>query len=137
MANTRPSSRTLGDLVDAVAAATPAAPAIVFGDERLDYGALKRRVDDFARALLATGVCRGDRVALLSSNRTEWIVAALAIARIGAIVAAVSTFSTPRELAWTLEHCGASALVMLSSFRGRSFLDPLVALCPELGHCAA
>jgi fatty-acyl-CoA synthase len=137
MAITRPSSRTLGDLVDALAAATPAAPAIVFGDERLDYGALKRRVDDFARALLATGVRRGDRVALLISNRTEWIVAAVAIAKIGAIVAAVSTFSTPRELAWTLEHCGASALVMLSSFRGRSFLEPLVELCPELDQCAA
>lgn len=127
----------MGDLVDALAATTPAAPAIVFGDERLDYGALKRRVDDFARALLATGVRRGDRVALLMSNRPEWIVAALASARIGAIAAAVSTFSTPRELGWTLEHCGASALVMLSSFRGRSFLDPLVTLCPELAQCAA
>lgn len=128
----RPSSRTLGDLVDALAAGAPTAPAVVFADERLDYGTLKRRVDDFARALLASGVRHGDRVALVVSNRIEWIVAALASAKIGAIVAAISTFSTPRELIWSLEHCGASTLIMLSGFRGRRFLEPLVALCPEL-----
>lgn len=128
----RPSSRTLGDLVDALAAATPAAPAIVFGDERLDYAALKQRIDEFARALMGAGVHHGDRVALLVSNRLEWIVAALASAKIGAIAAAISTFSTPRELAWSLEHCGASTLIMLPAFRGRRFLEPLVALCPEL-----
>lgn len=128
----RPSSRTLGDLVDALAAGAPTAPAVVFADERLDYGTLKHRVDDFARALLASGVRHGDRVALAVSNRIEWIVAALASAKIGAIVAAISTFSTPRELVWSLEHCGASTLIMLSGFRGRRFLEPLVALCPEL-----
>jgi len=134
MAMTRPSSRTLGDLVDELAANTPAAPAVVSGDERLDYSALKRRVDEFARALLASGVAHGDRVALVVTNRIEWIVAALASAKIGAVVAAISTFSTPRELAWSLEHCSASTLVMLSEFRGRRFLEPLLALCPELAQ---
>ena len=45
------------------------------------------------------------------------IVAALASAKIGAIAAAISTFSTPRELAWSLEHCGASTLIMLRASR--------------------
>ncbi|MGE3651167.1 MAG: AMP-binding protein [Reyranellaceae bacterium] len=131
-----PDPRTLGALLEALAANAPAAPAVVFGDQRLDYGTLKRRVDEFARALLAVGVRHGDRVALLVSNRVEWIVAALAGAGIGAIITPVSTFSTPRELAWCLEHCGASALIMLPSFRGRSFLEPLRALCPELDQGA-
>ena len=125
-------ARTLGGLLQALAADTPAAPAVVSGRERLDYGTLKRRVDEFAQALLAVGVRHGDRVALLISNRVEWIVAALAGASIGAIVTPISTFSTPRELAWSLEHCGASAVIMLPSFRGRAFLEPLRALCPEL-----
>jgi fatty-acyl-CoA synthase len=136
MASARPSSQTLGALVDELSAATPTAPAVVFSDERLDYGALKRRVDDFARALMAADIRHDDRVALLVSNRTEWLVAALAAAKIGAIVAAVSTFSAPRELAWVLDHCGASALIMLSEFRGRRFLEALRDLCPELDRCA-
>jgi fatty-acyl-CoA synthase len=130
----RPASRTLGDLVDEMAAATPNAEALVFHDERLDYADLKARVDVFARALLAVGIQRGDRVALLVTNRTEWVVGAFAAAKIGALVAAISTFSTPRELAWTLEHSGAAALITLDAFRGRRFLETLLDFCPELDH---
>jgi fatty-acyl-CoA synthase len=128
----RPVSRTLGDLVDEMAAVRPYAEAVVFRDGRLDYAGLKARVDVFARALLAVGIQRGDRVALLVTNRTEWVVGAFAATKIGAIVAAISTFSTPRELAWTLEHSDAAALITLDAFRGRRFLDALGDLCPEL-----
>src|SRR5271167_5191687 len=131
-ASLRPASRTLGDLVDEMATARPGAEALVFRDERLDYAGLKVRVDEFARAFLAAGIRRGDRIALLVTNRTEWIVAAFASAKIGAVVAALSTFSTPRELAWTLEHSGAAALITLDAFRGRRFLDALRDLCPEV-----
>lgn len=136
MVNRRPVSRTLGDLIDEIASSTPAAEAVVFRDERLDYASLKEQVDRFARALLGAGVRCGDRVAVLVTNRTEWIVAAFAAAKIGAIVAAISTFSTPRELAWMLEHSGAVALVTLASFRGRDFLEALRSFCPELDGSA-
>jgi fatty-acyl-CoA synthase len=132
----RPASRTLGDLVDEMATATPNAEAVVFRDERLDYAGLKVRVDVFARALLGVGVRHGDRAALLITNRTEWIIGAFAAAKIGAIVAAISTFSTPRELAWTLEHSGAAVLITLDAFRGQRFLDALRDLCPELDGSA-
>src|SRR5712671_5623169 len=135
-ASLRPASRTLGDLVDEMATARPGAEALVFRDERLDYAGLKARVDEFARAFLAIGIRRGDRVALLVTNRTEWIVAAFAAAKIGAVVAALSTFSTQRELAWALEHSGAAALITLDAFRGRRFLDALRDLCPELEQSA-
>ena len=140
MTTTRPQSRTLGDLLDELAAATPQAPALVSGPEvsgivRLDFAALKARTDGFARALLALGIGRGDRVALLCSNRSEWVVAAIAAAKLGAPVAAISTFSSPRELGHALEHSGARALVMLSRFRDRHFLQALGELCPELAHC--
>jgi len=135
MTTIRPHSRTLGDLVDELAAATPHALALVSGAERLDFAGLKARIDAFARALLACGIGRGDRVALLCSNRSEWVVAAFAAARLGAPVAAISTFSSPRELAYALEHSGARALVMLSRFRDRDFLKALGELCPELARC--
>jgi fatty-acyl-CoA synthase len=135
MTTTRPQSRTLGDLLDELAAATPQAPALVSGAERLDFAALKARTDAFARALLALGIGRGDRVALLCSNRSEWVVVAGAAAKLGAPVVAISTFSSPRELAYALKHSGAQALVMLSRFRDRHFLQALGELCPELARC--
>jgi fatty-acyl-CoA synthase len=131
-----PASRTLGALLDEIAARRPDAEAVVFRDQRLTYAALTARVDAFARALLATGVRRGDRVAVLVPNRPEWLVSALAIAGIGGVVAAISTYSTPRELAWALEHSGAVALVTADEFRGRHYLGPLAELCPELGRDA-
>ncbi len=131
-----PTSRTLGALIDEMATTRPHAEAVVFRDQRLTYGALRARVDEFARALLAVGVTRGDRVAVLLPNRPEWLIAALATARIGGMVAAISTFSTPRELAWALEHSEATALMTAAAFRGRDYLGALHDLCPELARSA-
>src|SRR3989442_250289 len=127
-----PRSRTLGDLLDEAARARPDADAVIVRDQRLTYGALRARADELARALLAVGVRKGDRVAVLLPNRPEWLVAAFAIGKLGAITVGVSTFSAPREIAWTIEHCRPAVIITMEAFRGRSYLDPLYAACPEL-----
>jgi fatty-acyl-CoA synthase len=127
-----PRSRTLGDLLDETARTRPDAEAVIFRDRRLTYGALRAASDELARALLAAGVRRRDRVAVLLPNRPEWLVAAFAAAKVGAITVGVSTFSAPRELAWTIEHCRPAAIITMEAFRGRSYLEPLYATCPEL-----
>ena len=132
----RVESRTLGDLLDEIAARQPGADAAVFRGEHLTYGALKARADEVARALLAAGVRRGDRVALILPNRPEWLIGMFAAAKVGAITVGVSTFSSPREIAWTVEHCRPAAVVTLPSFRGRSYLDALHDAIPELARAA-
>jgi fatty-acyl-CoA synthase len=129
-----PAGRTLGALLDEVAVTRPQAEAVVFRDCRLSYAALRAQVDEFARALLTVGIRRGDRVAVLLPNRPEWLVAALATAKVGGIVTALSTFSTPREIHWALEHSQASALVTVETFRGHRYLSALHDLCPELSR---
>src|SRR3989454_9940124 len=98
-----PRSRTLGDLLDEAARARPDADAVIVRDQRLTYGALRARADELARALLAVGVRKGDRVAVLLPNRPEWLVAAFAIGKGGALTVGGSTFSPPREIAWAIE----------------------------------
>ena len=132
----RPRSRTLGGLLDEMAAARPHAEAVVFRDQRLSYAELRARADELARALLALGIRKGDRVALLLPNRPEWLVAAFAVSKVGGVTIGLSTFSTPREIAWTLEHAQPAALVTLEAFRGRSYLGTLYELCPELARSA-
>jgi fatty-acyl-CoA synthase len=128
----RPAARTLSGLVDELAAAQPDTEVVVFRDQRLTRAQLAARVDGFARGLLAAGVERGDRVAVLLPNRPEWLVVALAVGKVGGIVAALSTFSTPRELGWALEHAEATALVTVEGFRGRAYLEALHRMTPEL-----
>jgi fatty-acyl-CoA synthase len=131
-----PRSRTLGDLLDATARTRPDAEAVIFRDRRLTYRALRVACDELARAFLAVGVRRGDRVAVLLPNRSEWLIAAFAAAKLGAITVGVSTFSTPRELVWTIEHCRPAAIITMEAFRGRSYLEPLYASYPELATSA-
>ncbi len=131
MAN-RPTSQTLGDLLDELARARGDAEAIIWRDRRISYAEWRDQTDRFARGLLSLGIEPGDRVGLLAANRPEWLIAAFAIHKIGAVATAISTFSTPRELAWILEHSGAVALVSVSEVRGRSFIGSLRELCPEI-----
>ena len=128
----RPRSQTLGALIDEMAAVRPAAEAVVFRGERTTYAELRDRADALARAFLALGVRKDDRVAVLLPNRPEWLIAAIASAKIGAVTVAISTFSTPRELAWTLEHAQPRVIVTMPAFRGHDYLSAVYGVCPEL-----
>src|SRR6185369_7601695 len=127
---------TLGALLDEIATARPDGEAVVFRGERLTYPALRDRADTLARALLALGVRKGDRVALLLPNRPEWLVTAFAAAKVGAVTVAISTFSAPPEIAWALEHAQPRVVVTMEAFRGRAYLGAIPALCPELPRAA-
>src|SRR5256885_1205987 len=81
----RPGSRTLGALIDELAAARPDADAIVFRGERLTFAALRDRSDAIARAFLAVGVRKDDRIAILLPNRPEWLIAAFPAAKVSAV----------------------------------------------------
>src|SRR6516165_1544606 len=60
--------------------------ALVFEETEYTYAQLHALADGLAAALADNGVKAGDRVALMSSNRPEWVVAVQAIWRLGAAV---------------------------------------------------
>src|SRR3972149_2731808 len=62
--------------------------ALIDGERQLTYGALDARTDRLGQALIARGVGRGDRVALLARNCAEYLEIEIACAKIGAITAA-------------------------------------------------
>ncbi|HUN31542.1 MAG TPA: AMP-binding protein [Trebonia sp.] len=64
--------------------------ALVFEDEVYTHGRLEKLAGAYAAALTARGVKPGDRVALMGSNRPEWVAAVLATWRVGAAVALFS-----------------------------------------------
>ncbi len=97
----RSAGSTIGSLFRARARLAPAAVALDDGQRQLTYAALEERVGRTASALAALGVGRGDRVAILSENRLEYVELELAAATLGAILACQNWRLTPREL----QHC--------------------------------
>jgi fatty-acyl-CoA synthase len=75
------------DLFAAQAARDPDAIAVEQGSQQRSYAALNDRVLRLAAVLRDKGVGYGDRIALLSENRGEYIEIELAAAYLGAIVA--------------------------------------------------
>ncbi|HEY5300732.1 MAG TPA: class I adenylate-forming enzyme family protein [Acetobacteraceae bacterium] len=92
----------VGDLFTLRAAARPDALAIEHEGYRTSYGQLATRVARLAAALTALGVTGGERVAILSENRPEYIELILAAARIRAIVACQNWRLATAELAHTI-----------------------------------
>jgi len=64
--------------------------AIWAGDERWSFRQLDERSNAFARHLTAQGVSAGDRVAVMTANRVEFIVAVHAVSKLGAATVLLS-----------------------------------------------
>jgi long-chain acyl-CoA synthetase len=65
------------------------------------------RVEALAQGLLARGVRHGDRVAVLSRTRLEWILLDWAVMSIGAVVVGLYPTSSAKECEYILGHCEA------------------------------
>jgi len=83
---------------------------IVFENERIGFTAFGKATRVLAARLLADGVRKGDRVAVLMSNLPEWPVAFYAASLIGAIVAPLNAWWTGAELAFALTDSGSKVL---------------------------
>jgi long-chain acyl-CoA synthetase len=68
----------------------------------------------FANAIREWGISRGDRVAILSENRHEWVAADFACMLLGAIVVPIYTTLTPEQTAHILRDSGAQAIFVSS-----------------------
>jgi HIP---CoA ligase len=82
----------------------------------LSFAGLATAVHDAARAFLAMGIERGDRVAIWAPNVWEWVVAALGLQSAGAVLVPLNTRFKGREAAYILGKSGAKALVTITGF---------------------
>jgi len=108
--------RTLVDVVHDTALQRPGHPALLFKGARLSYGNLERLSDAFAAALVAQGVQKGDRVALLLPNCPQFVIAQLGAWKAGAIVVPLNPLYTEAELPGILSESGAKMALVLTPF---------------------
>ncbi len=93
------------------------------------FGQLKTLSDRFANVLTAQGIKRGDRVAIVLSQRIETIVAHLAIYKLGAIALPLAILFGPEALEYRLRDSAARIVI---TDKGK--YETLSSLQPELEH---
>lgn len=71
-----------------------------------------------AKGLIAAGVRPGDRVALISRTRYEWVLIDFAIWTAGGVTVPVYETSSPEQIQWILGDSGANAVVVESAAHG-------------------
>ena len=107
----------LSSLIARNAAFTPDKPAIRFEGEVLTYAAFNARIEATAKALKAEcGVGRGDRVAILSLNRPDYLVRLDACARLGAILVPLNWRLAVAEQLFILSDASVKVLVLEEGF---------------------
>lgn len=100
-------------------------PAFVFDGAPVSRAEFSGMVEQTTAWLAAQDIGKGDVVAVWLVNRIEWITLLFAVARLGAIVAAVNTRYRSAEVAHLLKLAGAKLLVVEAAFRSIDFASIL------------
>ncbi|MFE7773240.1 AMP-binding protein [Streptomyces sp. NPDC057445] len=128
---------TIGRNLDRAIAAHPEREALVDvpSGRRWTYAQFGADVDELARALLARGVAKGDRVGIWAVNCPEWVLVQYATARIGAVMVNINPAYRAHELEYVLRQAGISILVASLAHRTsdyRALVDQVRGNCPAL-----
>jgi fatty-acyl-CoA synthase len=93
--------RLFADVVEDWARRQPDRAALVSETETVDYAALAKRINRYARWARSAGVARGDTVCLILPNGSDYVAAWLGISRVGGVAALINT----RLVGQSLAHC--------------------------------
>jgi len=94
----------------------PEKEAIIFGDRRITYSELNKRVNALAKGLLDLGLGKGDVVALVLYNCPEFVEVTFAVNKIGAIWLPLNYRLAGEEVAYILNHGEARILISEMDF---------------------
>ena len=96
-------------------------------EAELSWNQLRRRADALAGGLAGLGISKGDVVALMLSNRPEFIPCDLAAVSLGAVPFSIYETSSTEQIAYVAAHAGAKV-----AFVEAQFLDRFQAARSEL-----
>ena len=109
----------LKDLFNQRADENPDNPYLIIEDTILPYKLCNSMARSFANGLLAVGVTKGDRVAIVAPNVPQWVIARQACYKIGAIAVPINPLSAVPELEHYLKDSGAETAVVMAAFAGK------------------
>ena len=110
------------------------ASAVEDGEARLTFVALDAARRKAAKALMAAGVAKGDRVMIWAPNSWKWFVAALGVVSIGGVLIPTSTRFKGLEVEELMRRSGATMLIACGPFLNQYYVDQLSAAAKALLH---
>ncbi|USG63140.1 acyl--CoA ligase [Sneathiella marina] len=116
----------------------PNKEAIICGDERRSWGDFDSNMSRIANALVSRGIGRGDKVAVLMSNKVEALEIIFGVVRASACVVPLSGLLTAEQMSTLINDCDAVMLIAAAAYRER-IGQVYKELCniPELNFIAA
>jgi acyl-CoA synthetase (AMP-forming)/AMP-acid ligase II len=90
--------------------------AIIYRGKRITYGQLNARVNRLANALMANGIRKGMKVALIFNNSNEFVESIYATFKIGGVAVPINARLNPREMYNLIDHSDSSTLIFDKSF---------------------
>jgi len=102
----------VGDMLTRSAARAPSDMAIVEGERRLTYAEFNALTNRTAHALDRLGCKRGDALALMSTNSTEFLAVYYACAKLGVVCVPINLFWRNKELGYVLSHARVKLCVI-------------------------
>ncbi len=130
--------QTIGDNLAATVAAYGDNEALVVRhqDIRWTYRQLADRVDALARALMARGFTKGDRIGIWSPNCAEWVLVQYATARLGIVLVNINPAYRTHEVSYALEQSGCRGLISAARFKTSDYMAMVEEVRPELPDLA-
>ncbi|MGC3872952.1 AMP-binding protein [Halomonas sp. GXIMD04776] len=131
--------QTIGDCFDETVERHPERDALISRHQKLRYTwqELHIEVERAARALLAIGVTKGERVGIWAPNCAEWAITQFATAKIGAVLVNINPSYRTHELEYALTQSGTSTLILQGEFKASNYVDMISELAPELASASS
>src|SRR3954462_12992991 len=108
--------QTIPAIVERAAREFAGIEALVDERDRITFAQLADAAVTSARALIATGVQAGDRVAIWAPNTTEWVHAALGVYAAGGVIVPLNTRFKGAEAAYILDRAKVKLLFTVTDF---------------------
>ena len=100
-------------------------PALISDDETLSFLELDNLSTNIATHLIDLNVLPGDRVAIWAPNMNEWVLAAVAIHKVGGVLVPINTRMKGKEAAYILNNSESKILFSVRTFLGTDYFQLL------------
>ena len=100
-------------------------PALISDHETISFLELDKLSTNIAAHLIDLNILPGDRVAIWAPNMNEWVLAAIAIHKVGGVLVPINTRMKGREAAYILNNSESKILFSLNTFLGTDYFKLL------------